>query len=187
MNKDYIIESKNPGLYNYYWSQIKTSATKFDALDSFKAILASRAQSIGSDILDPQMTNDLCKTAVLALFMEIAESSDDIGYALEYLKNDEINNDRSSYINKLIDSTQKILSKELPEISKSKQLLDINKLRTHLTSTVNKFYSEHPEYRGASIPVKGLQNEVTKVFDNAFEIRKTLKQDQENTLGFNKK
>ena len=183
MNKEYIIESGSPRLYDYYWNQIKNSAATFDAVDSFKENLALKAQSIGVDILDDQMTNELCKTAVLAMFMEIASSSNDVGHALEYLKNNNINNDRTSYINKLIDSAQKTLSTVLPGITKSKQLLDINKLRNHLTSTVNKFYVEHPEYRGASIPVKELQQRVSMTVDNALEIRKTLKPDQLDQIG----
>lgn len=190
MNKDYLITPNDSKLYNYYWDKIKESADTFEGTESLENSLRNFANNtLGVKMLSPQMTNELCKTSVYTMLVEILRSSNDIGYALEFLKTTEsgfpeINNNQSSYTNKLITNIKKTLSISLTDVTGQGQVINIDKLKTSLKSTVNAFYDKHPEYRGSSRPIKELQNDVTKVFDEAFEIRKTLKSEKPNQLGY---
>lgn len=191
MNKNFLMNPDNTKLYDYYWGQIQESAKTFNGVESLKKSLQNLANNTFSvKMLSDQMTNELCKTSVYALLVEILRSSDDIGYALEFLKKGEsniaeVNRDESSYTNRLISKIKDTLSLSLSDITRNKQVIDINKLRVTLKSTIRNFYEQYPEYRGTSRPVKALQNEVTKVFDSAFEIRKTLEKDKTNQSSYN--
>ena len=190
MNKNYIKKLGTDELYNYYWEQIQKSAAKFDGVEPMKMRLQNFANNtLGVKMLSPQMTNELCKSAINSLVIEILSSSNDVAFALEFLKTAEtgkptVNRSEFTYTNKLISDISNTLSLSLHEVTKSKQVIDIDKLRTDVNAVISNFYNKYPEYRGASVPIKELQNEVRKVFDNAFEIRKTLKSDKREDLGF---
>ena len=170
MNTDFIIEPNNSKLYNYYWNQITASVNEEDAQD-FKDSLVER---FGADAISNKTTNELCKYTMLALLVQVCQSSDDAGYALEFLKNGEINIDPSSYFNKLIASIQKTITISLGDITNAKKAIDVDKLRNSLSNTVETFYKKNPQFKGKTTPVKELQRAVAKTFDNALEIKKTL-------------
>ena len=176
MNKDFVIESSNPKLYDYYWDQIKSSVNEDDIKD-FKDSLSER---FGANAISEKTTNELCKYAMLALLVQVSQSSDDVGYALEFLKNGEINIDPSSYFNKLIANIQKTITISLGDITNNNKVIDIDKLRSSLFSAIKTFYSNNPQYEGKNIPVKELQREVARTFDKALEMKKTLNPDLEN-------
>ena len=192
MNKDFITQPKNLELYNYYWGQIEKSGLKFDEstknpssiADHFKAKLTKIANGKRVKMLDNQMTNDICKYAMLALLMEISSSSTDVGYALEFYKNNSVDNDESSYFNKLIDRIYETLSNSLSEITGSGKVLDIDKLRNSLNAAIDSYYSSHPEDRSSKKIVKPLQQEIDKVINRALNINKTVEQSNDQIFNF---
>lgn len=192
MNKDYITTPNTAELYDYYWKQIELATVKYGATDTVKKSLQNLANNTyGVKMLSRPMTNELCNMAVYTMLVDVIRSSNDIGYALEFLKisdsnNPEVNRDESSYTNRLISSIRKTLSQSLHLVTKDQQVVDIDKLRATLQTTIDNFYDKCPEYRGASIPVKALQTEVSKVFDSAFGIRKTLHLDKNENMGLQK-
>lgn len=192
MNKDYITTPKTTELYDYYWKQIESATLKYGATDPVKKSLQDLANNTyGVKMLSQPMTNELCIMAVYTMLLDVIRSSNDIGYALEFLKisdsnNPEVNRDKSSNMNQLISDIRETLSQSLHLVTEKQQVVDIDKLRATLRTTIKEFYGKYPEYRGASIPVERLQDEVRKVFDNAFEIRKTLHLDKNESMGLQK-
>ena len=180
MNKNFITEPKNSTLHDYYWKQIESSVNSADAAD-FKNYLVD---NFGNNAISTKTTDELCKLSILALLTQVSQSSQDVGYALEYLKNGDINIDPSSFFNRLNKTIRKALSIKSPDLIDSKKIIDIDKLRTALNSTIKEFYDKNPNLKGQKSTVKALQHEIAKTLDNALEIQKTLNPDNSQTVTF---
>ena len=183
MNNKFIISPNDSKLYNYYWDQIQKSAKTFNGVEDIKQRLTHKANNaFAVKMLSPQMTNELCKAAVCSVLMEIIRSSNDIGYALEFLKDGAVNTDPLAYTTKLVQKIQKTLSLTLSDITGNNKVIDIDNLRNSLKTTIKNFYTQHPEYRGTSIPVEELQDEITQLFEDVFELTKTLNPDKNDSF-----